>query len=207
MGKMAKTGKTRSYLWLALKSVVAGSVVVSRTFAAPTPVVPDHVGLVDDWRSLGQQMGNDSSSLPNLDPSIVDMISASDFTQNLTVVVLASYEMVDRSELSALDMHWASILTASGNAALVAEFLNLRSDLGRNIGNENGGEADAILWLAGNHTSDGCDGNCNNGWGNGSDCAPGGSLDENNGENYQGGPGQDPDGTQGGKSNSAGGNR
>jgi len=54
---MTKNRKFRSNLWLVIKSVVAGSVVVTRVFGAPAPVTPTHVGLVDDWRVLGQKNG------------------------------------------------------------------------------------------------------------------------------------------------------
>ena len=190
---------------MALKSVVAGSVVVSRTFAAPVPVAPNHVGMVNDWRAVGQQMGQVPAGLVPLNESIVDMIASADLEKDLSDVVMASYSMVDPIELRSLDAHWAAILTSLGSASLVAEFLNLRSGLGNTVSMS--GEADAVLWLASRSSKNGCDASCNNGWGNDSDCAPGNSLDNNNGENYEGGPDPDPDGTEGGKSNSSGNNK
>ena len=210
IGKMGKRSKPVKGLWIVVKSVLAGSVVVSRTFAAPAPIAPNHVDMVDSWRELGQQMRTNPSALPPLDDSIVDMIAAADLEKNLSTMVFATYEMVDHSQLRALDAHWAAILTASGSATLVAEFLNLRSELGEDM--EAAGDGDAVLWLARNPKNDGCDGACNNGWGNDTDCAPGNSLDNNNGENYEGGPGDptggnDPDGTDDGKTNSGRRNR
>ncbi|SFS22243.1 hypothetical protein [Yoonia litorea] len=186
---MTKKSKLRSGLWLVVKSVVVGSAVFSRTFAAPTPATPDHIGLVDNWRSLGQQMGATPSALPPLDESLKDMIALADLENNLTDVVMASYEMVLRDQRRALDAHWAEILTETGSAELVAEFLNLRS--GINFDSAEAAEADALVWLASRRGGAGCDG-CNSGNGNGSeprgggggggnDCDPGNSGNVNNG--------------------------
>ena len=196
---MPKNGKIRSNLWLVLKSVVAGSVVVSRTFAAPAPMAPNHVGMVDGWRALGEQMRQDPSALPLLDRALVDMIAAANLDQDLTEIVLASYEMVDPSHVHALDAHWASVLTATGSAALVAEFLNIRASLGHAAAGQS--DSDAVIWLASNHNHNGsCDSGCNNGWGNDDQCSPGNSGDNNNGENHGGG---NTDGTADGSSNSS----
>ncbi len=195
---MPKNGKIRSNLWLVLKSVVAGSVVVSRTFAAPAPVTPSHVGLVDGWRALGEQMRQDPSALPLLDGALVDMIAAANLDHDLSDVVLASYEMVDPSQFHALDAHWASVLTATGSAALVAEFLNIRSNLGHAAAGQS--ETDAVIWLASNHNNGSCDSGCNNGWGNDDQCSPGNSGNNNNGENHGGG---NTDGTADGSTNSS----
>lgn len=185
MGKMSKHSKTRSYLWLAIKSVVAGSVVVSRTFAAPVPAAPDHTVMVDHWRAVGQQTNGQPSALPKLDESLVDMIATTDLQNGLSDVVLATYEMVDPLQLRALDAHWAAVLTAAGNAALVAEFLNVRSGL--NIaGKKITQEVDDVLWLESRMSKKGCDA-CNSGRGNESetdpnnDCDPGNSGGKNQG--------------------------
>ena len=131
------------------------------------------------------------------------MIAAADLDNNLTEVVLATYEMVEQSEVAALDAHWASVLTATASASLVAEFLNLRSSLAQSAGGQ--AEADAIIWLARSHKADGCDSSgCNNGWGNDDQCSPGNSGDNNNGENHGGG---NTDGTADGSTNSSGNNK
>lgn len=182
---MGKRSKPVKGLWIIVKSVLAGSVVVSRTFAAPAPIAPNHVDMVDSWRELGQQMRTNPSALPPLDDSIVDMIAAADLEKNLSTMVFATYEMVDQSQMRSLDAHWASILTASGSAALVAEFLNLRSELGEDMGPA--GDGDAVLWLAnhsnGHHDCDGGPSGENNGFGNGDQNAPGGSCPNNGAEN------------------------
>lgn len=181
---MAKNGKTRSYLWLALKSIVAGSVVVSRTFAAPVPAVPDHVGMVDDWRLVGQGIGESPQAQPPLDESLVDMIAAADLNKDLAEVVLATYEVVNPAMIAALDARWSSVLTSSGNAAMVAEFLNLRSSL--TLASKTKTEVDDVLWLESRMSKNGCD-SCNSGNGNGSetdpsnDCDPGNSGPKNQG--------------------------
>ena len=185
MGKMSKSTKTRSFLWLTLKSLVAGSVVFSRTFATPAPVAPDHVEMVDAWRSVGQQMGANPTTLPPLDGSLIDMIAAADLTENLADVVLATYDMIEASMVRSLDAHWASVLTSAGNAGMVAEFLNIRS--GMDTGAKPKTEVDSVLWLESRMSKQGCD-SCNSGGGNGSetdpnnDCDPGNSGGHNNGK-------------------------
>ena len=126
---MTKNRKFRSNVWLVIKSVVAGSVVVTRVFGAPAPVTPTHVGLVDDWRVLGQQMGEKPSDLPPLNESLIDMIASADLEDDLSEIVMATYTMVDPNQFRSLDAHWAAVLTASGNAPLVADFLNLRATI------------------------------------------------------------------------------
>ncbi len=171
---MTKNRKLRSNVWLVVKSVVAGSIVVSRVFGAPAPVTPTHVGLVDDWRVVGQQMGKKPTDLPPLDRSLVDMIASADLENDLSEIVLATYSMVDADHIRSLDAHWAAVLTAAANAPLVVEFLNLRS--GINTAGVSYGDTDGLVWLA-NHNANhggGCDGNCNNGGGNGNEgCSPG----------------------------------
>lgn len=182
---MTMKSKFRSNVWLVVKSVVVGSTIVTRVFGAPAPVAPSHIGLVDDWRVLGQQMGQSTSNLPPLSDHLVDMIAAADLENNLSDVVMASYGMVDPNQVRSLDAHWAAVLTAMGNAPLVAEFLNLRS--GITTADASTGDADALVWLAvTNNTTGGCDG-CNSGGGNGSegspsDCDPGNSGGNNNGK-------------------------
>jgi hypothetical protein len=184
---MSMKSKFRSNAWLVVKSVVVGSTLVTRVFGAPAPVAPSHIGLVDNWRVLGQQMGQSASNLPPLSDHLVDMISAADLKNDLSEVVTATYAMVDPSQVRALDAHWAAVLTAMGNAPLVAEFLNLRS--GITTADASVGETDTLVWLAstGNRQG-GCDG-CNSGGGNGSendssgsDCDPGNSGGNNNGK-------------------------
>ena len=183
---MPKTRKTRTYIWLALKSVVAGSVVVSRTFASPVPPTPDHVGMVDSWRTVGQQMGTNSGGLPPLDESIVDMIAAADLNKDFSAIVLATYEMVDQRMIRSLDAHWANVLTAAGNAVLVAEFLNLRSGL-TNSAKQTTEQVDDMLWLESRMSKRGCD-KCNSGRGNDSETDPRNDCDPgNSGGNNQGG--------------------
>ena len=175
---MADNKKIRSGVWLAIKSVVVGSVVVSRVFAAPAPMAPSHDGLINDWRVLGNQMSGNQSSLPLLSNHLIDMIAAADLDNNLSDVVAASYEMVDQSQISALDAHWASVLTSAENPSLVAEFLNLRSAI--DLSGAGGHQADDLVWLAqGRGGGRGCD----NGFGNGDDGAPGGSRPNNGAEN------------------------
>jgi hypothetical protein len=168
---MTKNRKFRSNVWLVIKSVVAGSIVVTRVFGAPVPVTPTHVGLVDDWRVLGQQMGEKPSDLPPLNESLIDMIASADLENNLSDIVMASYGMVDVGQVRSLDAHWATVLTSSGNAPLVVEFLNLRS--GISTAGVSTGEADSLVWLASGTSGDTYTG-CNNGGGNGNEgCSPG----------------------------------
>jgi len=170
--EMTKNRKFRSNVWLVIKSVVAGSVVVTRVFGAPAPVTPTHVGLVDDWRVLGQQMGEKPSDLPPLNESLIDMIASADLEDDLSEIVMTSYGMVDVDQVRSLDAHWAAVLTAAGNAPLVVEFLNLRS--GINTADMSSSEADNLVWLAAKKTGGGCDSGCNNGGGNGNEgCSPG----------------------------------
>jgi hypothetical protein len=183
---MTKKRKFRSNVWLVVKSVVAGSVVVSRVFGAPAPITPTHVGLVDDWRIVGRQMGEKPSDLPPLSDHLIDMIASADLKNNLSEIVLASYSMVDADLLTSLDAHWSAVLTSTGNAPLVVEFLNIRSDI--NIGGVSNTETDTLVWLAKKPLEDGCDGGPsgeNNGHGNGDQTAPGGSEAPNNAENSE----------------------
>lgn len=184
---MATGNKFRSNVWLAVKSLVVGSVVVSRVFAAPAPVAPNHDGLVSDWRSLGDQMSGQQPSLPPLSDHLIDMIATADLRNNLAEVVAASYEIVSQSQLRALDAHWASVLTATSDATLVAEYLNVRSSI--DLSNFAETKSDDLLWLAKGNGNRG--GNCDNGFGNADDGAPGGS-DPNNGAENDDDLGDDP---------------
>jgi hypothetical protein len=183
---MTKNRKFRSNIWLVIKSVVAGSVVVTRVFGAAAPMNPDHVGLVNDWRIVGQQMGQKPTDLPPLSDHLIDMIASTDLENDLSEIVLATYSMVDADLVRSLDAHWAAVLTAEGNAPLVVEFLNIRSDI--NIVGVSNTETDSLVWLAKKPVNDGCDDGPsgeNNGFGNGDQDAPGGSLPNNNAENAQ----------------------
>ena len=185
--EMTKNRKFRSNVWLVIKSVVAGSVVVTRVFGAPAPVTPTHVGLVDDWRVLGQQMGEKPSDLPPLNESLIDMIASADLEDDLSEIVMATYTMVDPNQFRSLDAHWAAVLTASGNAPLVADFLNLRATI--STPNIVANEVDDLVWLAKKKGGNCCDGSpCseNNGFGNGDQNAPGGSEFNNGAENNGG---------------------
>lgn len=192
MSEMTTIRKFRSNIWLVVKSVVAGSVVFTRVFGAPAPMNPDHVGLVNDWRIVGKHMGEKPTDLPPLSDHLIDMIASSDLENDLSEIVLASYSMINTGLVSSLDAHWAAVLTAEGNAPLVVEFLNLRS--GISTAGVSSGEDDGLVWLAKKDNDGGncCDGSpCseNNGFGNGDQNAPGGSLPNNNAENAQGNSG------------------
>lgn len=132
-------------------------------------------------------MSGNQSDLPLLNAYLVDMIAAADLDENLSDVVMASYEMVDPSQVSALDAHWASVLTAMSNPDLVAEFLNLRSSI--QVAGADTQQADNLVWLVSNPGHGGCDED--NGFGNGDDNAPGGS-DPNNGAENDDDLGNDP---------------
>jgi hypothetical protein len=169
---MTMSKKLRSNIWMVVKSVVAGSLVVTRVFGGPAAINPGHAGLVNDWRILGQQMGEKPTDLPPLSDHLIDMIESADLENNLSEIVLASYSMVDADLFSSLDAHWAAVLTSAGNAPLVVEFLNLR--YGISAAGVPIGEADNLVWLEKVSGGD-CDDGCNNGGGNGSEggCSPG----------------------------------
>ena len=176
--------KNKFPTWRVIKTAFVGSLLVSRAFAHVVPSTPDHIGLVDDWRSLGDNINGRQAELVPLSDHIVDMIAAANLETDLAALVMSSYTMAQGAEIASLDAHWASILTEVGNAGLVAEFLDLRSNIG-GLGSQFSG-ADDMVWLAnheGTNHGNGCDSNPNNGGGNGCEGdSPGQGSGANNDE-------------------------
>lgn len=169
---MAKNRKLRP--WVVFKTVVLSSAIVSRAVAAVIPSTPDHSGLVDDWRAVGNDLHGRQSDPAELNESVIDMIAAADLQRDLTAVVMATYAVIDVSQVAALDNHWTNVLTARGDGALVSQFLSLRSGIS-DFGSQ-GASVDGLIWKAhhqAGHTGGNCDG-CNNGGGNDDEgCSPG----------------------------------
>jgi hypothetical protein len=164
-------------LWLAFKTLVVGSTIVSSAVASVVQVAPRQDNLINDWRSVGQDVSGRAGPSQQVSEFIVDMIDTANLSADLEATVRATYGMITPGYVSALDSYWISVLTSRGDAAMIAAYVNLRSGLGdRGAFYES---SDSMVWLAAAGGTpgkpDGCDGGgCNNGSGNDSEgCSPG----------------------------------